>query len=70
MSTTMTEPMDEAQLHEFVMKAVGGNGGHTRYQSFAEGAAFGGAFKVWCEWFDGTKKMNEVISPESLKLAD
>ena len=30
MSTTMTEPMDEAKLHEFVMKAVGGNGGRTR----------------------------------------
>lgn len=28
-----------------------------------------GKFLVWCDWFDGSKKMSDSFPPESLKLA-
>ena len=30
-------------------------------------AAMTGKLSVWCDWFDGTKKMEGTFPPESLK---
>jgi uncharacterized protein YodC (DUF2158 family) len=32
-------------------------------------AALTGKFMIWCDWFDGQKKMSEAFPPESLKLS-
>jgi uncharacterized protein YodC (DUF2158 family) len=34
------------------------------------GKVFGGTLTVWCDWFDGTKKMSDGFAPETLKLID
>jgi len=35
----------------------------------AVGEQFGGAIRVWCDWFDGTKKLSGNFEPNSLKHA-
>lgn len=31
--------------------------------------ALSNKFMIWCDWFDGQKKMSEGFAPESLKLS-
>jgi uncharacterized protein YodC (DUF2158 family) len=32
-------------------------------------SAFGGGYKVWCVWFEKTKKFEDTFEPEVLKKA-
>ena len=34
------------------------------------GQTFGGAFVVWCDWFDGKKMESKTFPSESLKLSE
>lgn len=43
------------------------SGGPKMTVSQAGKAAMTGKLSVWCDWFDGTKKMEGTFPPESLK---
>lgn len=34
------------------------------------GPDFGGKPRVWCDWFDGAKRMSDDFEPGSLRIAD